>query len=123
MVFKSDEGFKQIEQVLSTNESLAKDLVKKTKAIIVFTVKNKQSETKHWKLDLKSSSPTLKRLDKVETGDLNISLNDLDFKRLVDGKANSQKLFLSGKLKVKGDLTKASSIESILKAIKPKAKL
>jgi len=31
-------------------------------------------------------------------------LNDAEFQKLVEGKANAQKLFMSGKLKVKGDV-------------------
>lgn len=31
-------------------------------------------------------------------------LNDGEFQKLVEGKANAQKLFMSGKLKVKGDV-------------------
>jgi hypothetical protein len=33
-------------------------------------------------------------------------LNDSEFQKLVEGKANAQKLFMSGKLKVKGDVMK-----------------
>lgn len=36
-------------------------------------------------------------------------LNDAEFQKLVAGKANAQKLFMSGKLKVKGDVMKVSS--------------
>lgn len=36
-----------------------------------------------------------------------LSLSDDDFGKLVSGKANAQKLFMSGKLKVKGRMPKA----------------
>jgi putative sterol carrier protein len=35
-------------------------------------------------------------------------LNDAEFQKLVEGKANAQKLFMSGKLKVKGDVMSKS---------------
>jgi putative sterol carrier protein len=35
-------------------------------------------------------------------------LSDADFEKLVQGKANAQKLFMSGKLKVRGDVMKVS---------------
>lgn len=35
-------------------------------------------------------------------------LNDSEFQKLVEGKANAQKLFMSGKLKVKGDVMSKS---------------
>lgn len=36
-----------------------------------------------------------------------LSLSDDDFGNLVSGKANAQKLFMSGKLKVKGEVQEA----------------
>ena len=36
-----------------------------------------------------------------------LSLSDDDFGKLASGKANAQKLFMSGKLKIKGKRTKA----------------
>ena len=39
------------------------------------------------------------------------------------GKANAQKLYMSGKLKVKGDVMKATKMEPILKKAQSKAKL
>ena len=52
-----------------------------------------------------------------------LSLSDGDFEKLVGGKANAQKLFMSGKLKVKGDVMKATKAEPILKKAQTKAKL
>jgi len=50
-------------------------------------------------------------------------LKDDDFAKLIAGKANAQKLFMSGKLKVKGDVMKATRMEPILKKAQMKAKL
>jgi putative sterol carrier protein len=52
-----------------------------------------------------------------------LSLSDDDFGKLVSGKANAQRLFMSGKLKVKGDVMKATKMEPILKKAQTKAKL
>lgn len=52
-----------------------------------------------------------------------LSLSDDDFGKLVAGKANAQRLFMSGKLKVKGDVMKATKMEPILKRAQTKAKL
>ena len=58
-------------------------------------------------------------------GLVTLSLSDEDFGKLVDGKANAQRLFMGGKLKVKGDVMKATKLEPVLAAAKknPKAKL
>ena len=50
-------------------------------------------------------------------------LSDEDFGKLVSGKVNAQKLFMSGKLKIKGDMMKATKAEPILKKAQTKAKL
>lgn len=52
-----------------------------------------------------------------------LSLSDEDFGKLVAGKKNAQNLFMSGKLKVKGDVMKATKMEPILKKAQTKAKL
>lgn len=52
-----------------------------------------------------------------------LNLSDADFTKLISGKANAQKLFMSGKLKVKGDVMKATKMEPILKKAQTKAKL
>jgi putative sterol carrier protein len=44
-----------------------------------------------------------------------LALSDEDFGKLVSGKANAQRLFMSGKLKVKGDVMKAVKLDPILK--------
>ena len=56
---------------------------------------------------------------------LSVTLNlaDATFADLVAGKANAQKLFMSGKLKVKGDVMKATKLDPILKKAQTKAKL
>jgi putative sterol carrier protein len=46
-------------------------------------------------------------------------LADADFQKLIEGKAQAQRLFMSGKLKVKGDVMKATKVEVVLKNAKP----
>lgn len=52
-----------------------------------------------------------------------MTLSDADFGNLVAGKANAQRLFMSGKLKIKGDIMKSTKVEPILKKVQSKAKL
>jgi hypothetical protein len=54
---------------------------------------------------------------------VNLILSDDQFSKLISGKANAQKLYMSGKLKVKGDVMKATKMEPILKKAQSKAKL
>lgn len=50
-------------------------------------------------------------------------LSEDNFGKLIDQKANAQKLFMSGKLKVKGNVMKATKLEPILKKARPQSKL
>lgn len=52
-----------------------------------------------------------------------LMLSDDDFGKLVAGEGNAQRLFMSGKLKIKGDVMKATKMEPILKKAQTKAKL
>ena len=52
-----------------------------------------------------------------------LSLSEEDFGKLVSGKANAQRLFMGGKIKIKGDMMKATRMEPILKKAQSKAKL
>ena len=50
-------------------------------------------------------------------------LADEEFGRLFSGKTKAMQLFMSGKLKIKGDVTKATRMEPILKKAQTTVKL
>lgn len=76
-------------------------------------LKNKAGETAEWHIDLKKEGKVGVGLGEKPT--VTLSLSDDDFGKLVAGKANAQRLFMGGKLKVKGDVMKATKMEPILK--------
>lgn len=59
----------------------------------------------------------------ADTTLVTLILSDAEFGKLIAGKSNAQKLFMSGKLKIKGDVMKATKVEPILKKVQDKAKL
>ena len=59
----------------------------------------------------------------VSSDAVTLQLSDEDFQKLIDGKANAQNMFMSGKLKIKGDVMKATKIETVLNKARNKAKL
>ena len=48
-----------------------------------------------------------------------LSLSDDDFAKLVSGKTQAQRLFMSGKLKIKGDVMKVSEELHPLQKVRP----
>ena len=59
----------------------------------------------------------------ADTAAVTLNLSDKDFAQLYSGKANAQNLFMKGKLKIKGDVMKATKLDPILKKAQSKAKL
>merc|ERR1711977_129340 len=94
--FPSSAAFDTINDTLKSSDAERKDAIKQANAVFAFTLKNKA---------------------------VTLSLSEEEFGKLVSGKANAQRLFMSGKLKVKGDVMKATKMEPILKKAQTKAKL
>ncbi|KAK5109937.1 hypothetical protein LTR62_006426 [Meristemomyces frigidus] len=125
----SSASFDVLSSALS-DDAERKDAVKKGGAIFAFTLKNGSGEIKDWFIDLKETgsvgkgtAPMGKKADVFILGVVTLILSDGDFAKLISGKANAQKLFMSGKLKVKGNVMKATKMEPILKKAQTKAKL
>ncbi|KFY62833.1 hypothetical protein V497_02200 [Pseudogymnoascus sp. VKM F-4516 (FW-969)] len=119
--FPASEAFDAINASLQSDEAERKNAIKMGQSVFAFTLKNKAGETDSWHIDLKKDGVVAKGLGDKPT--VTLSLSDEDFGKLVAGKANAQKLFMSGKLKVKGDVMKATKMEPILKRAQTKAKL
>ncbi|GJN66232.1 fatty acid-binding protein [Purpureocillium lilacinum] len=102
-------------------EDLAK-AIKQANAIFGFVLKNKEGQTQSWHVDLKETGRVGKGLDGVKPN-VTLHLSDEDFGNLVLGQANPQRLFMSGKLKLKGDIMKALKLQPVLQTVQTKAKL
>merc|ERR1712054_719368 len=118
--FPASAAFDTINEALNATDADRKDAIKQGNGIYAFTLKNSAGEESSWHIDLKETG-------KVGTGlgtkpNVTLSLSDADFGNLVTGKANAQRLFMSGKLKVKGDVMKATKMEPIFEKAQGKAK-
>ncbi|GBB86539.1 hypothetical protein RclHR1_12970002 [Rhizophagus clarus] len=119
--YKSSSIFEQLKVNITDNEAKKKETIKKVNAIFEFNVKNKEGKEQIWTLDLKKDGT-------VQTGkgsakpDITINLADDTFVELASGKLNGQKAFMSGKLKIKGNMMLATKLDGVLATI-PKAKL
>ncbi|CAJ2502374.1 Uu.00g097680.m01.CDS01 [Anthostomella pinea] len=110
-----------INSALSVSEADRKDAIKQGNAVFAFNLKNKAGEVESWHIDLKEKGAAGTGLGTKPT--VTLSLSDEDFGKLVASKANAQRLFMSGKLKIKGDVMKATKLDPILKNSQTKAKL
>ncbi|KAF8002468.1 hypothetical protein OXX80_006630 [Metschnikowia pulcherrima] len=119
--FNASSLFQELSDGLK-DEAIKKKAIAGVKAVIVITLKNKEGKEQSWVLDLKKDG-TVTKADSAPKNDVQLLLKDADFVKLASGKANGQKLFMNGKLKVKGNMMKATAIDSVFKSIGPKPKL
>ncbi|KAG8203337.1 Oleate-induced peroxisomal protein POX18, partial [Candida africana] len=120
--FNASALFKELNEGLQ-DKSKAQEAIKGVNAVIVITLKNKEGKDQSWVLDLKKEGTLTKVEGSVPKGDVQLLLKDADFVKLANGKANGQKLFMNGKLKVKGNMMKATAIEFVFKKLDPRPKL
>ena len=90
------------------------DAVNKVKGVYLFKI----TGGKNWTIDLKNGTGSVKEGEQG-TPDCTITIADQDFVNLITGKANGQQLFMSGKIKVSGNMALAMKLE-VLKSMAPK---
>ncbi|KAJ5909411.1 hypothetical protein N7504_004054 [Penicillium tannophilum] len=120
----SSAAFDVINETLQGDEAGRKEAINGAKAIVAFNIKNKDGKEEIWHLDLKNKGEVGQGAAPAGAkADVTLSLSDADFASLVSGKANAQRLFMGGKLKIKGNIMKATKMEPVLKKAQAKAKL
>ncbi len=92
----SEAIFKQLAK--SVADPANADKVKKINGVFQFQLSGPDSE---WCLDLKTGKVTKGKAPKA---DVTLTMKDSDFIALMSGKANGQQLFMSGKIKFKGNM-------------------
>jgi 3-hydroxyacyl-CoA dehydrogenase/3a,7a,12a-trihydroxy-5b-cholest-24-enoyl-CoA hydratase len=84
-------------------------IIKKVGAVFNFDVilKKGGKPVATWELDLKNGNGFVK-LGKCAKPDATFTMTDADFDALCNGKLNPQNAFMTGKMKIKGNLAKAT---------------
>jgi len=109
--------FKTLAAVLKADPSV----VDKVKAVLVYRL-SKSGKTAVWTADLKAAPGSIVQGEPRSKADVEFIMSDDDFIALVTRKANPQNLFMSGKLKLKGNMSVAMKFEQVLKSL-PQPKL
>ncbi|KAJ3417403.1 hypothetical protein HDV05_004868 [Chytridiales sp. JEL 0842] len=122
--FASSAVFAQIHGGLTAASPAEREAtVKKVKGIFQFDVKGADGKIQTWTLDLKTGAGSVITGAGSAKPDIVIAVADKDFVDLAGGKLNGQKAFMSGKIKVKGQIMLAAKLDQVLNSLKPKAKL
>lgn len=104
------------------DERMKRKLLNGVLARVILTLKNIQGKQQSWLLDLKHDG-TIEKVDQLPEHDVQLLLTDGDFIKLANGFVSGQELFMKGGLKVKGDLNKATALETMFKALDPRPNL
>ena len=104
MSIKSAELFEKMKPVMATS---GPDLVKKIGASYLFEIRADKTAKPHlFTVDLKSGTGAIHN-GKEGTPDATFTMLDDDFIALAQGKLNPQSAFMTGKMKIKGNMAKA----------------
>lgn len=120
MEFKSEKSLEKLSKALKNNKSLQKETFDKLNADVLFEISNNNKNNNNKLIYiLKSKDINKIELSKTDSlslpNDILIKIDDINLKKLINGKQSAQKLFMLGKLKIKGNVMKASYIEKLLK--------
>ncbi|ODQ51551.1 peroxisomal hydratase-dehydrogenase-epimerase [Saitoella complicata NRRL Y-17804] len=118
--FMASKVFSTAKKQLDSASKKEKDAkLKKAAAVFQFDIKNDEGKIQSWYIDAKETGKVA--AGKAPKADVTISVADKTLVDLATGKANAQKLFMSGKIKIKGNMMKAASIGDLIGG--PKGKM
>ncbi|CAO3590024.1 unnamed protein product [Absidia cylindrospora] len=116
--FKGSELIAELSKAFEayTPEERAK-LIKQVNGVFQFVLKANGKE-EVFTVDVKKEGKVVRGKGSTKA-DAILTLNDADFVQLAEGKLNGQKAYMSGKLKVKGQIMLAMKLDNVFKSIKP----
>ena len=104
MAIKSEALFTQMTPML---EKSGADICKKVQAVFLFEIRAEKGSTPHYfTVDLKNGSGKISK-GKEGKVDTTFIMFDEDILKMADGKLNPQNAFMTGKMKIKGNMAKA----------------
>jgi acyl dehydratase/putative sterol carrier protein len=120
--FNSSQVFLAIEKGLSAlpSEIRAKE-VTKADSVFAFTITNAEKKVNTWYVDMKNGEGSVGNGD--VKADMIVLVSDKDFLDLASGRLQPQKAFMSGKIKIKGNMGLSGKLEGVLKLARPAAEL
>ncbi|KAI8062440.1 sterol binding protein [Gongronella butleri] len=105
------------------NESLTAEerakLIKQVNGVFQFVLTNKEKKQEVFTVDIKKEGKVVRGKGAIKA-DAVLSLADDDFVALATGKLNGQKAYMSGKLKIKGQIMLAMKLDTVFKSIQEK---
>merc|ERR1711874_21257 len=105
-------GGGQIAQVFDDiSKVLSEDLVKKTNAVYSFTVTDDGTD---WYLDLKNGAGSCGQGESPAAVDASFKMSSANFGKMFAGKLKPTAAFMTGRLKIEGNMGKAMKLEKLM---------
>ena len=101
---------------LATRLTASPHLAKKVRATFLWNITKDGKTAGQWFIDLKTGSGSIIAGTPTAKPDCTVTVADDDFAKIVSGKANAQQLFMSGKLKVGGNILLTQKLGDLLKS-------
>ncbi|XP_032671768.1 hydroxysteroid dehydrogenase-like protein 2 isoform X2 [Odontomachus brunneus] len=109
----------KVERIFSAiNANLSSDLVSKTGAIYQFNVKGDEAGV--WFIDLKNGQGATGKGEPSQPADATLTMDSQSFFAMFTGKLKPTAAFMTGKLKISGNLQKAMKLEKLMTSLKSK---
>lgn len=116
---KPTAGGGQVQQLFDKIASmLNEDIVKRTNAIYQFNVKG--AEEGIWFCDLKNGTGAVGKGEPKISPDATLTMDSKNFFEMFTGRLKPASAFMTGKLKISGDLKKAMALEKLMGSLKSK---
>ncbi|XP_076353193.1 hydroxysteroid dehydrogenase like 2 [Tachypleus tridentatus] len=116
---KQPGGEKSSGKVFSKIEGLlSEDIVKSTGGVFVFDITGDPKET--WYIDLKNGSGSVGKGDPPVNGDVTFTVDPESFTQMFTGSLKPTAAFMSGKLKIKGNMGLALKLDNLMSKVKSK---
>ena len=100
------------------SRSITEDIVKGTQCTYLFDV-----DGDRWLLDLKNGAGSINQVDANVSGDITMSMKEDVMIAIFTGKQKAATAYMTGKLKIKGDLGKAMKLEKLMSRLPKNSKL
>ncbi|ETE61358.1 Peroxisomal multifunctional enzyme type 2 [Ophiophagus hannah] len=94
-------------------KEVGNELVKKINAVFQWNINKDNKPTVQWTIDLKNGSGEIYQGPARGKADTIFTVSDEDFMNLILGKINPQKAFITGKLKIKGNIMLSQKLGTI----------
>lgn len=100
------------------SQHITEDVVKGTQCTYLFDVEGEQ-----WLLDLKNGAGSINKVGGDSSGDVTMTMKEDMMVAIFTGKQKAATAYMTGRLKIKGDLGKAMKLEKLMSRLQKNSKL